>query len=132
MRRAIDMRMTPDDLEDRCTNLAREVFALCADVRTIPGGKNAADQLQKCSSSAASNYSAARRARSRSEFIAKLGLTAEEANETVGWIQYVEDTHLADSRRVAPLLDEAVQLRAILAASYRTARANHRRRQITK
>lgn len=89
-----------------------------------------ASQLQAASSSAAANYRASRRGRSRAEFIAKLGVSLEEMDETVWWLQYIEDTKLAGPDRVTSLLDEAMQLRAILAASCRTARGRRGRRAV--
>lgn len=120
--------MTPDELESRCRIFAKNVFSLCLEIRGRPGGLKAADQLQDCSSSVAANYKACRRARSRAEFIAKLGVVLEESDEVVGWLQYADDTGLAARDRVAPLLNEAMQLRAIFARSCRTARARHSRR----
>jgi four helix bundle protein len=83
-------------------------------------------QLIDCSASMASNYRAACRARSRAEFIAKLGTVNEESDETVYWLEYVARTGMI-FKGLADLLDEAQQLRAIFAASYGTARANYQR-----
>lgn len=96
-------------------------------------------QLTKSGTSEAANYHAARRARSRLEFIAKLGVAAEEADETEHWLAIIADTHIMSTtkalRELDWLLDESQQLRAILVASVKTARANYRRSagpQITK
>jgi four helix bundle protein len=74
---------------------------------------------------------AARRARSRDEFIAKLAVAAEEADETENWFRLITDTHIVSTpqglRELDGLSDESRQLRAILVASVRTARANHRK-----
>ena len=74
-------------------------------------------------------------ARSRDEFIAKLGTVNEEADEAVYWLEFIVNVQLADAARVDPLLDEARQLRAIFAKSCGTARQNHRankRRKINR
>lgn len=85
--------------------------------------RNAASQLLRSSSSVAANYRAACVARSRKEFIAKLGLAIEEADETVFWLEYLE--------AAAPpaLKDEGEQLSRILKASRETARRNERDNQ---
>ena len=64
---------------------------------------------------------------SRDEFIAKLGTVNEESDEAVYWLEFIGNVQLADEALVAPLLDEAKQLRAIFATSCETARRNRRR-----
>lgn len=78
--------------------------------------------------SVAANYRAACRARSRAEFISKLGTVVEECDESVYWLEYLARTGMMFTGH-ADLLAEAQELRAIFAASYRTARANHKKRQ---
>ena len=90
----------------------------------MPGGMNPATQLQDCATSAAANYRAAGRARSRKEFVAKLGIVNEEADEMVFWLEFMRESALASGDELTRLLGEACELRAIFAASYATARAN--------
>ena len=81
---------------------------------------------RKSAPSMDSNYRAACNGRSRAEFIAKLGVVVEEADETVGWLQIMTARKL----KVADLpwaLDEALQLRSVYARSLGTARANNKR-----
>ncbi len=77
------------------------------------------------------NYRSARRARSRAEFIAKLGVAAEEADETEDWLTVIRSSDIVTSsaglKELDWLSDEAGQLRAILVQSVTTARANHRK-----
>ena len=65
------------------------------------------------------NYRAARRGRSRAEFIAKLGIVVEEADETVEWLEFLRDGNIASDPE---LLAEAKELCAIFTAALRTAR----------
>lgn len=118
--------MTRDELEARTAAFARDVFGLADVVRRAPGGRRPADQLVDCATSVGANYRASVRARSRAEFVAKLGITVEEADEAVYWLEFVRDTGLGAGGPVARLCGEATELRAILAASYRTARARLR------
>jgi len=87
-----------------------------------------AKQLTKSGTSEAANYHAARRGRSRDEFIAKLAVAAEEADETENWFRIIADSRIVSAtsalRELDWLADESRQLRAILVASVRTARAN--------
>ena len=81
-------------------------------------------QLSKSATSVAANYRATCRARSKAEFIAKVGIVVEEADETVFWLELVEECGLVPPDTVIPLRQEADQLLAIFAASQRTARAS--------
>ena len=81
-------------------------------------------QFLKSSSSVSANYRAARRGRSRDEFIAKLGIVVEEADETVGWLEFFRDGKIAND---SELLAEANELCAIFAAALKTARRNRGR-----
>ena len=65
------------------------------------------------------------RARSRAEFVSKLGLVVEEIDEAVYWLELITRSGLTGPADLEGLLDEAQQLRAIFAASYGTARKNH-------
>jgi len=89
-----------------------------------------ARQLTGSGTAQSANYHAARRARSRAEFIAKLGIAAEEADETEHWLAVILAAHVISTagglRELDSLADESRQLRAILVASVRTARVNHR------
>lgn len=117
--------MDKKELQERSLTFAVEIRSLAERIWSMPGGRNAAGQLIDCSSSAAANYRAACRARSRAEFIAKLGTVVEESDEAVFWLEYIGQTRLLRPTELTALLDEARQLRAIFAASYGTARANY-------
>ena len=112
--------MTPGELRDRTRGFAvavtREVRPLLGDVRT----RHACEQLMRCASSVAANYRAAGVARTRPEFIAKLSVVLEEADEVVFWLEYMRDTDSPTQDRWVGLLAEANQLVRIFAASRRT------------
>jgi four helix bundle protein len=98
-----------------------------------PSSEVLARQLTGSGTSESANYHSARRGRSRAEFIAKLGVAAEEADETEHWLIVIRDAHIVSTttglKELDWLLDEARQLRAILVASVTTARRNHRNPQ---
>ena len=79
-------------------------------------------QLLRCTTSVGANYRAACRARSQSDFIAKLKIVEEEADESAYWFSLVIDADLAPREQVEELLNEANQLTAIIVASIKTAR----------
>lgn len=107
---------------------AVSVFPFCRAVRRIPGGRTPADQLLDCATSVGANYRAVTRARSRAEFIARLGVVVEEVDETVFWLEFMQRVELGDVAVRASLREEARQLRAVFSASLRTARVNSKRR----
>ena len=83
-------------------------------------------QLLRSGTSVGTNYRAAGRARSKPEFIAKIGIVVEEADETVFWLECLGDSGIAKAERLQDLLKEANSLLAIFAASQRTARRSGR------
>ena len=78
-------------------------------------------QLQNSGTSLASNYHAACRARSRAEFVAKLSIAVEEADECVGWLHKLDAVGIAKGEALSGLQQEAGELLAILSASRKTA-----------
>ena len=110
------------DLKDRTRAFALAVIRLVDD---LPRGRSAdviGSQLLRAGTSVGANYRAACRARSRKEFLAKLGIVEEEADESQFWLDLVGERGLADTERVSSLRDEARQLVAIVVSSIRTAR----------
>lgn len=79
-------------------------------------------QLIDSAGSADSNYRACCKGRSRKEFISKIGIAAEEADESLGWLLALRDAGLGDKTEVRELLREANELTAIFVASGKTAK----------
>ncbi len=88
--------------------------------RTVQG-RAIANQLMRSGTSAAANYRAACRARSKPEFVAKLGTVEEEADESAFWLELIIEGGLLRQSKVEPLLREAKELVAIVASSKKTA-----------
>ena len=89
-------------------------------------GRALANQLVRCGTSVAANYRAASRARSRSEFVAKMGVVLEEADETQLSLELIIESKLLPVKRVEPLLREATELVAIFVVSRKSASSNLR------
>jgi four helix bundle protein len=114
------------DLIGRAQKYAADAFNFYERFSASSAGHHAAKQFYRASSSATSNYCAAKRGRSPAEFISKLGTTVEEIDEAVRWLEHMRDVKIA----IDPgLLSEAEQLRRIWGASLGTARRNERARQ---
>ena len=81
-------------------------------------------QLLRCGTSVGANYRAVCRARSKAEFIARIGIVAEEADESVFWLELIEQAKILNPKQLEEILKEARQLAAIFSASHKTARGN--------
>ena len=79
-------------------------------------------QLLRCATSVGANYRATGQARSKPEFISKMSVVLEEADEAVFWLEMLADSGIVKASRLKELLKEANQLVAIFGASLRTAR----------
>jgi four helix bundle protein len=113
--------MTERELLDRTKRFALRIFKLVGDLSRTIQGKAVAAQLIRSGTSVAANYRAACRARSKSEFVAKLGVVEEEADESAFWLELIIETDLFGAAKVRSLLAEAGEIVAILAASKKTA-----------
>ncbi|PYL08302.1 MAG: four helix bundle protein [Verrucomicrobia bacterium] len=116
--------MTPEELKVRTKQFALRVLKLVAALPKTIEGRAIANQLVRCGTSVAANYRAACRARSRAEFVAKMGVVLEEADETQLWLELINESKLLPLRRVEPLLSEASELVAIFVTSRKSAAAN--------
>ncbi|HJT66217.1 MAG TPA: four helix bundle protein [Pyrinomonadaceae bacterium] len=85
-------------------------------------GRAVGGQLVRSGTSVASNYRAACRGRSKAEFIAKLGIVEEEADESAFWLELIIEGSLLKAKLVQPLLDEANEITRIVASSRVTAK----------
>jgi four helix bundle protein len=116
--------MDADELKSRTKEFALRIIKLVGALPKTIEGRAIANQLVRCGTSVAANYRATCRARSRSEFIAKLGVVLEEADETQLWLELIIAGKLLPAKRVQPLLDEANELVAICVSSRKSASSN--------
>jgi len=116
--------MTPDELRTRTKQFALRIIKLVGALPKNIEGRAIASQLVRCGTSVAANYRAACRARSRPEFVAKMGVVLEEADETQFWLELIIEASLLSAKRVQPLLDEANELVAIFVATRKSASSN--------
>jgi four helix bundle protein len=87
-------------------------------------GRVLSDQVARAGTSVAANYRAACRARSKAEFIAKIGVAEEEADEVQFWLEMISEAELVPTARLSELQLEAREITAILASSRKSARDN--------
>jgi four helix bundle protein len=118
------INMTEKELKLRTKKFAVEILNF---VDRLPNRRSAniiGNQLGRSASSVASNYRAACRARSHAEFISKIGIVEEEADESTFWLDIIPDTKNSTIELIVPLLNEARELTAIFTAVCKTAKQN--------
>ncbi|BET65134.1 four helix bundle protein [Opitutales bacterium ASA1] len=102
-----------------CGRLLTFALRVAKMTEALPRGlavRNAADQVVRCSSSAASNYRASQRGRSTRDFLNKVAMALEEADETCFWLEYIEGLEVVPAKRLENLRTEADELVSILAS----------------
>jgi len=110
------------ELKDRTKAFALRVIKMSDALPKTRAANVITNQILRSSTSMAANYWAVRRARSRAEFVAKLGVVVEEANETVFWLEMLADSGIVPANKIGKMLDEANRLMLIFSASRRTAK----------
>ena len=111
-----------DILKDRTQRFALRIIKM---YRALPRTEEAhiiGKQLLRSGTSIGANYRAACRGRSRAEFVAKLGVVLEEADETVFWLELLREAGVFSEPKLRVILVEAKELVAIFVASMRTAK----------
>src|SRR5437667_1436149 len=112
------------ELQQRTKSFALRVLKLIEHLPNSIGGRIFANQLTRSGTSVRANYRSACRARSRAEFAAKLGTVAEEADETVYWLELIREGELLGDAQVEPLLAKANELTAIFTSARCTSTQN--------
>jgi four helix bundle protein len=118
--------MNADQLKKRTKEFALRVIKLVTALPKTVEGRAIANQIMRSGTSVAANYRSACRARSRSEFVAKIGIVLEEADETLLWLELIVAAKLLSPARVDSLLREADELVAIMAVTRKSAMAGRK------
>ena len=121
-----------DDLRERTLRYALRILPFCRQLPDRWECRELGRQLLRAGMGVAGNYWSACRGRSDKEFIAKLGVAADEADESVLWLTVVFRGGIRKDETAKDLLSEGHQLRAILSRSHKTARENRRRKKQAK
>ena len=111
-----------EELKKRCKQFAIRIVMLFRSLPRTDEARIIGKQVLRSGTSVAANYRAVCRARSKAEFIAKIGVVVEEADETVFWLELIVDTGIVREARLRSLMNEGNELLAIFAASQYTAR----------
>jgi len=109
-------------MQDRTKQFSLRVLKLVSALPENTQGRAIANQLVRSGMSVGANYRSACRARSRADFINKLGIVEEEADECAFWIELIIESGSLPKKSVQPLLNEANDLVSIIVASKKTTR----------
>ena len=112
-----------EQLKERTKQFAIRLVRLFRSLPKTEEARIIGKQALRSGTSVAANYRAVCRARSKAEFVARIGIVVEEADETVFWLELLVETEIVSQVRMNGLLTEANELLAIFAASQRTAKS---------
>ena len=122
------MSIEKNDLKKRTKEFALRVIRL---VEALPKGRTAnviGNQLLRSGTSVGANYRAACRARSTAEFISKMGIVEEEADESIYWMELLIEAEIVKLNRLESLMKEADEILAITVSSINTAKKRNRKK----
>src|SRR5271170_5097460 len=111
------------ELKSRTKSFAIRIVNLFRSLQRSPDAQTLGKQLLRCGTSVAANYRAVCRARSQAEFIARMGIVVEEADESVFGLELLGETGVIRIERANELLSEADELVKIFGASLRTSKS---------
>ncbi len=115
--------MNEKELKKRTKQFALRIIKLVNALPKNIEGQSIGKQLIRSGTSVGANYRSACRGRSKAEFVAKLGIVEEEADESAFWMELIIEGGLLEKELVEPLLKEADELVAIMVASRKSARS---------
>ena len=117
--------MNPTELKQRTKDFGKRAIKL---IESLPKNMTASvigRQLLRSATSVGANYRAVCRAKSRADFIAKLGIVEEECDESLYWLEMLVETNQIKSTLVSNLMKEGEEILAIVVASAKTARVKN-------
>jgi four helix bundle protein len=109
--------MNPEDLKRRTKQFALRILKLVAALSNTVQGRAIGGQLVRAGTAVGANYRATCRSRSKAEFVARIGVVEEEADESAYWMELIVEGELLKDEKVEPLLTEANELAKIMASS---------------
>jgi four helix bundle protein len=115
--------MNKEELKNRTKEYALRIIKLVKALPNTTEGRVIGNQLIRSGTSIGANYRAALRARSRAEFIAKLGIVIEEADESEFWLELIIEAKLLKKVLVEPILKETNELIAIFVSTRKSSKS---------
>ena len=116
-----------EELKKRTKRIGIETILLLDELPNKPSAWELAKQITRSSTSIGANYRAEKKKKTDADFINKLKIVEEETDETIYWIEILEETGLIESKRIEKIKKEAEEVLAIVVASLKTMRARNRK-----
>ena len=121
-----------EELRERTFRYTLRIIAYCRKLPETWEGREVSKQLIRAGMGTSANYWSACRGRSPDEFIARLGVSEDEAAESVRWLMLILQSGIRDDAATKDLLGEGREITAILSKSHKTARENRRKSKSKK
>ena len=118
--------MNSTEMKGRTKEFAKKIIELCRALPNNREGRLIGNQVFKSGTSVAANYRAACRGRSKAEFVSKLGIVLEEGDETLFWLELINEMEICDENLVPLLMQECDEIVAIVVSSIKTAKQEKR------
>jgi four helix bundle protein len=112
------------DLKRRTKEFALRIIRLYSSLGTNGAAGVIGKQLLRCGTSVGAQYREAARARSAAEFISKIESATQELDETIYWMELLQESALVEKRLLEGLRQEAEELTRIFVSSAKTAKKN--------
>ncbi len=119
--------MNKEELIERTKKFALDVIDVIDLLPKNNKGQVLGRQLLKAATSVGANYRAACRARSKAEFISKLGIVIEESDECIYWLELIKDCKMLNTEMLNTLITEAHELTAIFVTTINSAKRNSKK-----
>ncbi|NOX19687.1 MAG: four helix bundle protein [Nitrospirae bacterium] len=119
--------MNKEELIERTKKFALDVFDVIDLLPKNNKGQVLGRQLLKAATSVGANYRAACRARSKAEFISKLGIVVEESDECIYWLELIKDCKMLNTEMLNTLITEAHELTAIFVTTINSTKRNSKK-----
>ncbi len=114
--------MDSEELKKRTKNFSLRILKLYEELCKTKKGEIIGNQLLRAGTSVGANYRAVCRAKSNADFIYKIQIVEEEADESVFWLEVISEAKIIKATRLSDLLKEAKELTAIFTQSAKTAK----------
>jgi len=114
--------MDENQLKNRTKAFAKNIIRLCRKLPNNMEGRLIGNQIFRSGTSIAANYRAACRAKSTADFVSKLAIVEEEADETLFWLEILSEMEVIDKSHIESLMKENNEIIAIIVASIKTSR----------
>jgi len=116
-----------EEMRAQTKKFALRIIKVFQELKGSDEGRIIGKQLLRSATGMAANYRASNRARSAAEFIAKMSIVVEEADETLFWLELISESGMLSGQRLQPLKEEALTLVKVFAKSRNTAIQNRKK-----